>query len=464
MTPTPQQLRAAILAAHLETSSFGETPAVGTLYLPPSHYKALKLDAHLVVGGRGVGKSYWTAALQDKLLLQQLGATVEELKDLKVFVGFSNTEKIDDYPNADVFSSDAGDPYDLWRAVILRQVAKKAAQTIPKDKWSDTVAWIKNDSEAAARLMQQPRDWRGLFLFDALDRTSNEWNKMDQIVQGLLRATLWLKGFQGLYAKVFLREDQAERTVLSFPDSSKLTATRADLTWGRHDLHGLLWQRLINAPDSHGEYMRRICKSIPQGDIWQITADMKLENETQKKAFATLAGPWMGRDRRRGVPYTWSVGHLADARGLTSPRSFLAAIRHAAEETNQRHLDYEYALHFESIRQGIQKASGTRVQEVAEDYPWVLTVLTTLKGLVVPIDFETIENKWAQRFPKGATSISTAKHLPAQNIGQGWLGVCEDLQRLGLLETRRDGRIDMPDLYRVGFGLGRRGGVKPKNK
>ena len=25
----------------------------------------------------------------------------------------------------------------------------------------------------------------------------------------------------------------------------------------------------------------------------------------------------------------------------------------------------------------------------------------------------------------------------------------------------RDGRINMPDLYRVGFGLGRKGGIKP---
>jgi hypothetical protein len=41
--------------------------------------------------------------------------------------------------------------------------------------------------------------------------------------------------------------------------------------------------------------------------------------------------------------------------------------------------------------------------------------------------------------------------------------VREDLQRLGLLETKKDGRIDMPDLYRVGFGLGRKGGVKPRS-
>jgi hypothetical protein len=30
-----------------------------------------------------------------------------------------------------------------------------------------------------------------------------------------------------------------------------------------------------------------------------------------------------------------------------------------------------------------------------------------------------------------------------------------------LLERLRDQRIQMPDVYRIGFGFGRRGGVKP---
>jgi hypothetical protein len=77
MTQT-QQLRDAILAAPLETSNFGETPQPGTLYLPPSHLKALKLDAHIVVGGRGVGKSFWTSALQSEPLRAQLGTVSSE--------------------------------------------------------------------------------------------------------------------------------------------------------------------------------------------------------------------------------------------------------------------------------------------------------------------------------------------------------------------------------------------------
>jgi hypothetical protein len=460
-----QQLREAILTAPLETSNFGETPQLGTLYLPPSHLKALRLDAHIVVGGRGVGKSFWTAALQSEPLRSQLGTASSELHDIVVFAGFSNAEAIDSYPNADVFAAvldQNGDPYDLWRAVVLRWVARRASESIPTENWRNTVTWLKSEPEAAARLMQRARNWKGLILFDALDRTSTDWRRMDDIVRGLLRTVLWLKTFPGLYAKVFLREDQAERTVFNFPDASKLTATKAELAWARHDLHGLLWQRLINAPDAHGERLRNVCQGVEQDGVWRIEQSMKSESEAQRKAFETLAGPWMGRDKRRGVPYTWSVGHLADGRGQTSPRSFLAAIRQAVEDSSQRYPQHDYALHFESIKRGIQKASEIRVQEMAEDYPWVPDVLSALSGMNVPVEFDAVKEKWEEKFPAGAQGINSAR-LPAQHVDRGWDGVREDLQRLGLLETKKDGRIDMPDLYRVGFGLGRKGGVKPRN-
>jgi hypothetical protein len=460
-----QQLREAILAAPLETSNFGEIPQSSTLYLPPSHLKALRLDAHVVVGGRGVGKSFWTAALQSAPLRNQLGPAASELQGIDVRAGFTNAEAIGSYPNADVFAAfleQNGDPYDLWRAVVLRWIAQRAGEEIPSGSWPATVTWLKAAPEAAAHLMQRPRDWRGLVLFDALDRTSTDWRRMDTIVQGLLRTVLWLKTFPGLHAKVFLREDQAERTVFNFPDASKLTATKAELVWARHDLHGLLWQRLINAPSAHGECLRAICPHVEQDGVWRLAPDMKSESEAQKKAFEGLAGPWMGRDRRRGVPYTWSVSHLADGRGQTSPRSFLAAIRQAAEDSSERYQQHDSALHFESIKRGIQKASEIRVQEMAEDYPWVPHVLSALSGLNVPIEFDAVREKWEQKFPGGTHGISTT-HLPAQHIDRGWDGVREDLQRLGLLERKKDGRIDMPDLYRVGFGLGRKGGVKPRN-
>lgn len=462
---TAQELREAILEAPLETSNFGDTPKAETLYLPPSHLKALRLDAHVVVGARGVGKSFWTSALQSESLRDLLGTAASELQGVDVRVGFGNKEDMDCYPNRDVFSQflgQNGDPYDLWRAVVLRWVARRQGINIPVATWLVTVAWLKDEPEAAARLMQQARDWTGLIVFDALDLTSNNWERMDDIVRGLLRAALWLKSFPGLYAKVFLREDQAERTVFNFPDASKLVATKAELVWARHDLHGMLWQRFINAPDVHGERMRSICRHVKHDDVWHVTAVMKSETDAQRGAFERLAGPWMGRDKRRGVPYTWSVGHLADGRGQTSPRSFLAAIHQAAEDSIDRYPQYEFALHYESIKRGIQKASEIRVQEMAEDYPWVPDVLSVLSGMNVPSDFEQIREQWTKRFPSGAQNMTSVR-LPAQHLDRGWDGVREDLQRLGLMETKKDGRVDMPDLYRVGFGLGRKGGVKPRN-
>jgi hypothetical protein len=460
-----QKLREAILAAPLETSPSGEEPKPGTLYIPQSHLKALRLDAQVVVGGRGVGKSFWAEALQSKALRGLVAAGAPELNDIVVGIGFAGTESIDRYPNADVFESvieAGGDPYDLWRAVVLRWVADRAGQSIPQASWPETVTWIKTRPEEASRLMQQPRSWRGLLLFDALDRTSNLWHRMDDIVRGLLRAILWLKSFSGLYGKVFLREDQAERTIFNFPDASKLTATKAELAWARHDLHGLLWQRLVNAPDEHGVLLRTICTTEKREGIWLVTGEMKRESDSQRMAFERLAGPWMGRDRRRGVPYTWSVGHLADGRGQTSPRSFLAALRQAAEDSSERYPQHEFALHYESVKRGIQKASVIRVNEVAEDYPWVPDVLSALRGMNVPCSYDDILERWQEKFPAGPQTMHSVG-LPSQHAARGWDGIREDLQRLGLIDAKKDDRIDMPDLYRVGFGLGRRGGVKPHN-
>lgn len=458
-------LRDAIVAAQLDTSNHGEEPKQETLYIPHSHLQALKLDAHVVVGGRGVGKSFWTAALQADALRDTLGAAVRELKDVVIRIGFSATEK-NEYPNPDSFRkllTEGREPYDIWRAVILRWVAERTpGVSLPTQTWDATVEWLKQKPEQAVRLMQEPRNWRGLIVFDALDRTSDDWRQMDNIVRGLLRAALWLKAQRGLYAKVFLREDQAERTVFDFPDSSKLTAEKADLTWARHDLHGLLWQRLINAPAQHGENIRSIRTSVRQGELWNLPDEMKRDSEAQRKAFERLAGPWMGRDKRRGVPYVWAVGHLADGRGQTSPRSFLAAIKQAADVSNEHYPNHEYALHYEGIKQGIQRASEIRVDEVAEDYPWVKAVLGNLGGMNVPCAYSDISARWQECFPQGVADISFPK-LPAQHIERGWDGIRDDLQRLGMIETKKDGRIDMPDLYRVGFGLGRKGGVKPKS-
>lgn len=471
-----QAIREAIIEAiPLTTSNHGEAPDQRNMYVPPAHVKALRLERNLVIGARGVGKSFWTAALGASELRASLGTAVRELERTDVHIGFGLTPDIEAFPDGESLSQlieSNNKPYDIWRAVVTRWLARMVREDIPNDDWSATVAWVRAHPEPLARLMQRANQHFldekrfGLIVFDALDRTSNSWRTMDDIVRELLRVVLWLKSYPCLHAKVFLREDQSARTITDFPDASKLLATKAELTWAPHDLHGLMWQMLCNAPSEHGARLREVYRgvvgSLPhqRGNAWRLAEEVKREGATQRSLFEALSGPWMGRDRRRGVPYVWSVSHLADGRGQTSPRSFLAAIRAAAEDSFEKYPDHPHALHYESIKRGVQKASEIRVAEIAEDYPWVTRVMDPLRGLTVPRDFEVIESRWAEHFPGGLESASD-EWLPPQHLDRGWPGVRSDLERLGIFETMKDGRVNLPDLYRVGFGLGRHGGVKP---
>lgn len=476
--PNTTEIRNAIIESlPADTSYSGRTPPLEHLYVPATHLKALRPECQLVVGSRGVGKSVWTAALHDKKLRSLIGSSIAQLDDAEIHIGFSERPSNIEYPDGETFESlikMGYEPYIIWRAILIRWLSSFVGKDIPMAKWPDTVDWVTKNAEEFASITElannklSRKDQFGIILFDALDRLSSSWQVMDDIVRGLFRVALWLKPYSNILAKIFVREDQMERTVTDFPDASKLLSTKADLSWARHDLHGLLWQYLLNGPGTSGVLLRDLYHEITghasrsDNERFLPHDECKRDTDIQRSLFEALAGPWMGKDRRRGVPYMWTVGHLSDGQGRTSPRSFIAAIRQAAEDSSERYTEHSYTLHYESIKRGVQKASEIRVEELSEDYPWVKPILSSLSGLTVPIQFETMLEKLEETFPEGFTKLEIISHLPPQHIDNGWRGLREDLITIGVFEERKDGRIDMPDLYRVGFGLGRRGGVKPK--
>lgn len=476
MMTSAQEIREAIVAAlPINTSNYGEVPNPRNVYIPPAHSKALRLECNLVIGARGVGKSFWTAALSDSALRASLTSEVKELERTDVYIGFGSKPNIDAYPDKDTFSKllkNGRTPYDIWRSVVVHWLCSLTGDISPTESLRETVAWVEENPESVARLTQKAEQMLkttgrfGMIVFDALDRSSDDWTIMDNIVRDLLRVALWLKPFTRLHAKVFLREDLAHRTITNFPDASKLLATKTVLTWELNDLHGLLWQMFCNSEGETGETLRAVYKSVrglkPRAldGIFYIEGEVKRDNAAQRTLFEALAGPWMGSGPKRGIPYVWSVSHLADGHGRTSPRSFLASIRQAAEHSGEKYQSHFYPLHYESIKSGVQKASEIRVHEMAEDYPWVKRVMSPLKGLTVPCEFSHIAALWPQNSPSDFFR-DTSHQLPPQHADRGSEGVRKDLERIGIFETMKDGRVNLPDLYRVGFGLGRRGGVKP---
>ena len=341
--------------------------------------------------------------------------------------------------------------------------------------WKDRASYVMSNPEKIDELLEkkdrcfEKEKKYYLLLFDALDRCADDWKEVYPMIRGLLQLAVDLQPYRRLRVKIFLRSDQlVEEQTADFADASKLLASRVDLRWPRRELYGLLWHCLAHDQDADAlEDVLDVSKwtSTPIGghSIAAVPRSLRQE-EAQRSAFHAMAGEWMGTDRRRGFPYTWIFNHLADADGQVSPRSFLAAIKKAADDTAERHPGHDKALHYDSIKRGVQEASTIRIAELREDYPWVDRLFRPLKGKVVPCGFDDIVGAWKAEGVLDSLQESIADDdvkLPPSQLGDGPNGVRRDLEKLGVFQRMSDGRVNIPDVFRVGYGLGRRGGVRP---
>ena len=469
-------------AALPDGTSHGDDPRPEHVYLPPSHARALDPDSLLVTGMRGAGKTFWWSALQDptvRRLVSSRTNTSGLSERTEVRTGFGVTPAPDEYPGKDVLvrlMREGVAPRLVWRTVQAWQLAEEGHPLRTRRSWKDRTAYVEGDPETIDRLFAE-RDAafnrKGvhlLILFDALDRCADEWKDMYRAIRGLLQSALDMRSYRRLRVKVFLRSDQvAETEIADFPDASKVLSSAVELSWPRRELYGLLWHYLANG--EQGRDFRHFFgggdwPSVDVGDsaVFSVPRALVSSDNHQREKFHVLAGEWMGRGPKRGFPYTWIPSHLGDTEGRVSPRSFLAALRKAAYDTGSGNPACATALHYDGIKSGVQEASKIRVREIREDYPWMDQVLSPLEGLVVPCRFDEIAERWRDQGVLDQLTAAVAQEevkLPPAHIDEGPDGVRWDLETLGVFLRLRDGRVNVPDVFRVGYGIGRRGGVKP---
>jgi hypothetical protein len=271
-----------------------------------------------------------------------------------------------------------------------------------------------------------------------------------------------MSGFRNLRAKVFLRTDQErDEALFDFADASKLKAMKVPLSWHSVELYGLLFSTLSRDATSRTAF-RRLMKEA----LGSITDGEMDDEDNQRAIFNLIAGEFMGADRRRGRTYTWVIDHLADAFHETTPRSFLIALRKAAlTRVHPRTTPIDHL----GIREGVQAASTVRVDQLAEDYPWIKTVLEDLEGLEVPCPPEAFVKRW-----RNQGAVTRVNQLARRSSRPGPIGLegvtghsgaevvlLDALKSIGVVEERSGGRINMPDLFRVAAKIKRRGGVRP---
>ncbi len=453
-------------------------PAIANIYAPPAHEAALDPDRTLVVGGRGVGKSFWAGALLNQQTRDVVAARYPKLglKQCRVALGFAEGATIEGGPPSnevinDLLNKDKFKPDVIWRAVVLNALRDCVDQVLPAT-WrgkKGLVAWTDEDAERLEKVMRLAdqnlvrQNLRQIIVFDALDRLGEDWSQIRERSRALLRVALALRSYKAIKLKIFMRIDQAEDSSLyDFPDASKLMGAKVDLKWERRDLYGLLFTLLANHSPASKPFEKLVKThlgiSLDKTEQKGLLPDLMADELKQEKLFTILAGPYMGSDRRRGKTYSWVHNHLADAFGQVSPRTFLVAFRTAAE--NGESLK-NIVVDPKGLQYGLQVASERRVEQLQEDFFWIRDALEPLADLQVPCEDKALFERWEAA---GTISIieQSVKLGPVEfESGGAAKSLLDAMRRLGVAEKRPDGRINVPDIYRVAAKLLRKGGVRP---
>jgi hypothetical protein len=343
--------------------------------------------------------------------------------------------------------------------------------------WKNRVRWVEENPEALDRTLAREDGEAGrrgathIVLFDALEHLHDDRMRADKLVGGVLRLALDLRTrTRNIRAKVFIRHDMLESGLPHAPDVSKLLNNAADITWTDASLYGLFFHRIGNAVDDNSRDFRsahpRWHKDGGTVDRYDAPSELRGDRDRQKEVFVEMAGPYMGANHRKGHTYTWLPNHLMDGRGQVSPRSFLSALTVAARETEANHAGHGYALHYDAIRRGVQAASIIRVAEMGEDIPWVSVAGGLLAGIAVPAELDLIVDQWGSR-SLGDELARLTRESRRDDVAvrtgpmhpDDYPKLVDELVALGVVTRRRDGRVDLPDVYRIAFNIGRRGGV-----
>lgn len=459
-------------------------PPLRQVYVPGSHYKALSLDSTLVVGMRGAGKSVWTAVLLTDVHRKFVASLTrnEALGRAEVRLGFGLDESGQYFPNATEIAAmlrDMTDPIAIWKTIVIRHAVESlgGSNQLPGGSWKERCAWVTRNPELAEQLLADcdtKLDDNGrvlLVLFDAMDRLATDWASVRGLIMGALRFALSCRARKAIRLKFFLRPDMEEDSeIWRFPDSSKLRHSKVELTWRPTELYCLILTHLANH-DACGEAFRNAVSRmvdvrwIEQEGVFPVPQDLANNEAKLRPIIEAIAGEWMGRDKKRGFAYTWVPLHLADALGRVSPRSFLLAFKHAALLTAEAQASAPTPLHYMGIQGGVAQASSIRIQEIKEEYPWVEPLLEAARNLFVPCEATDFRSRWttaALGLVRSSSEKLPPRRFTTDPVREGQPdALIDDLIELAVLYRTEDGRLNMPDIFRVGFGIKRKGGVKP---
>lgn len=452
-----------------------ETIQLERAYFPAGHRGVLDSRRQLVVGNRGMGKSFWTHALINSELRIRLADVYghTSLKLTRVEIGFNGSSKVGRFaPTSDEIRdlhAKGFDPDLIWRGVLMG-IAQAMGRPAPSPK--PDLPKLVADLQATPQLFSSTlsalddnlanQGQHLLVVFDALDRLGQDWPSIRAFSRALLRLAVGLKSFSSIRAKIFMRVDQfSDEELFRFPDSSKIRNDHVSLTWQASELYGLLLFEVLRSV-AGGSALTTVASEINASAALPVDGfDSRGQVEDQRRLIEHLAGEFMGSNKKRGLVYTWVPLHLSDAANTCSPRTFLTAWKKAAE-----HLPApaHRAVDHQGLLDGVRSASTSRLNELYEDYEWIRPSLGALRRQFVPMSRELLFELWrhnkvisAIKAPQAGDQVN---RVPARLAdGDAPDELLEAMKSVSVMEERSNGKINVPDIFRVEAEILRKGGV-----
>lgn len=480
----------AAIRGDLSNDAVGErAPELADMYAPPTHAAALDPTTPVVIGSRGAGKSFWSGVLGQPETLEAAAQAFPRLKlgDVCVRFGFTGfggpsggapVEALNQYVSE---TADAGQARAFWWATVVRATLQDAGKSIG---WSAAVEICRDWESREELLAEHDARLQGdgktlLIVYDALDRTANDWGRRRLLMEALLEVVWAMRAYRNLRVKLFLRPDMLEDESLRFVELPKLRTGAVRLEWSPLDLYGMFFSRLALNEDNDARKAFNILLnnqriSIPrQTEVLSHRWPLTKSADAQKSVMRVLAGDFMAEGKfgyKKGNTYDWPINHLADAFREVTPRSFLGLMIGAAKFGPAPD---DRVITANGMLNGLRAASKTRVDQLHQEFAWIKGVLAPLAGLLMPKEPDEVYDVWRRAGTVKAVieDSKNKNYLPPFPITDG---VSERdlfiaMQDIGVMSRRPGGRkdppgyfrIDMPDLYRVAAKLLKKGAVAP---
>ena len=175
-------------------------PKPEEIFNPLEHRNALDIDRTIVVGNRGVGKTFWSQALVDTTARRHVAEFYPrlELERVEAHLGFSGAYAEDLTASERTITQAEACGIDIarvWEAVLLRFLADKVGFAEGKGDLKDVAQWLQDNAERGEQLLRQAdlaiinKNKRFLLVFDGLDALGNR-------LGGHSRADSWVNSLR----------------------------------------------------------------------------------------------------------------------------------------------------------------------------------------------------------------------------------------------------------------------------